>query len=864
MPTGKYIPLCGPSAPVTGLFTTLQGPYLPAGGCEVFDNFRVVRGYVVMRWGTASITPAYPLLSGTYTRGGEAEVIQDGTTKIFTALRQTGTSDVYVSTDDGANFSKITAASGPYGSTKLNQLADYQTTWALVRDPARAGVTSYDCLIIQSGNDKPFVYAKMAETGGYSVGTYGVAKISAVDAPPTPTVKASMGTYLDLASPTYTNSNVANFNGGGVEFMAYVANTTVVSGDTVTCNVGAPYITDLSSAKMIVFYIEDNYGGVRATGLFNKCKIELGDNSGHWWTAIPAGSAAALAAYVAVTDGNSVRYQVGVTPNTNITFNYNQVRYVRVTYEGGTLAAASDFAIYTVCKSGTVVGQTFFGASYMGSDFRTIGPMTVASTPTPSTLTTTTVVGVVFNVTWIFSYLFPWDYTITYTKMSTTQRDLGVNKVLLFVQQDTTSDLYYYAGVTNNECTYTAGAWAYDTGSSTRTFSFTSANVIDYTTIAPPGDAIPLPGASGGGYTPMTVANGRLFLGNSFRFYYSRYLNPFQWTYLVDTADSNSSGSFSTPGEFIWSLKSISSVLSNAEALGSPQTGSASVLFWTSQNMNLISGWDSTSLNKRQIVCDFGTESPASVAISRHGVYWFTNERQVYFWDGSQAAPMTWNIVDSVLDGISTSRIPYVASAVANAAFYLSFTPSGGSANTKLLVWDETSTVWSTDTPPSSLAYDGLLAYRKSGSTVLYCFTPSLTATAPRIYKHDLHGQTTDLGSNIVGSITFREIDGDGSVSVSVKEIRVTCTIATGGTITTSRTIRDGLTAQTSTGSLSLTGNTSDGTALRIVRSDVGLGYPGVLGDAVSCSFTVNATAQWALLYALVDVDYTGPDRADS
>ena len=124
MPTGKYIPLCDPSAPVTGLFTTLQGPYLPAGGCEAFDNFRVVRGYVVMRWGTASITPAYPSLSGTYTRGGEAEVIQDGTTKIFTALRQSGTSDVYVSPDDGANFSKITAASGPYGSTKLNQLAD--------------------------------------------------------------------------------------------------------------------------------------------------------------------------------------------------------------------------------------------------------------------------------------------------------------------------------------------------------------------------------------------------------------------------------------------------------------------------------------------------------------------------------------------------------------------------------------------------------------------------------------------------------------------------------------------------------------------------------------------------------------------
>ncbi|NDC43098.1 MAG: hypothetical protein EBZ77_16375 [Chitinophagia bacterium] len=345
MPTGNFFTLCSPLNPVTGLYTTLQGPYLPAGGCEVLDNFRVIRGYPVLRYGTASITPTYPSLSNTYTRGGEAEVIQDGTTKIFTALRQSGTSDVFYSSDDGSTFSKVTASSGPYGDTRLTQLADYQATWALVRDPARAGVTSYDCLIIQGGNGKPLVYAKMAETGGYSVGTYGVAKISAVDAPPTPTVKASMGTYLDIASPTYTNSNVARFYGGGVEQMFCTANTTVVSGDKVTCDVGALYITDLSSAKMIVFYVIDGTGSGRATGLFNKCKIELGDNSGHWWTAIPAGSAASLAAYVAVTDGNSVRYQIGVTPDTNITFNYNQVRYVRVTYEGGTLAAVSDFAI---------------------------------------------------------------------------------------------------------------------------------------------------------------------------------------------------------------------------------------------------------------------------------------------------------------------------------------------------------------------------------------------------------------------------------------------------------------------------------------------------------------------------------------
>jgi len=825
----------------------------------VLDNFRVIRGYPILRYGTASITPTYPSLSGTYTRGGEAEVIQDGTTKIFTALRQSGTSDVFYSSDDGSTFSKITASSGPYGDTRLTQLADYQATWALVRDPARAGVTSYDCLVIQGGNGKPLVYAKMAETGGYSVGTYGVAKISAVDAPPTPTVKASMGTYLDLASPTYTNSNVARFYGGGVEYMYCFANTTVVSGDKVTCDVGALYITDLSSAKMIVFYIKDGFG--TATGLFNKCKIELGDNSGHWWTAIPAGSAASLAAYVAVTDGNSVRYQIGVTPDTNITFNYNQVRYVRVTYEGGTLAAVSAFAIETVCKSGTVVGQTFFGASYMGSDFRTIGPMTVASTPTPSTLTTTTIVS---DVPWIFSYLFPWDYTITYTKMSTTQRDLGVNKVLLFVQQDTTSAPYYYAGVTNNECTYTAGAWAYDTGSSTGTFSFTSANVIDTITTAPPGDAIPLPGSSGTGYTPMSTANGRLFVGNNYRFYYSQYLNPFQYTYIVDPNDSNSSGSFATPGEAIWAVRSISSVNTNAEALGSPQLGTASVLFWTSQNMNLISGWDSTSLNKRQVVCDFGTESPASVAISRNGVYWFTNERQVYFWDGTQARPMSWNIVDSLFDGIPTARIPYVVGAVSNAAYYLSITPYGGSTNTKLVVWDETSTVWSTDTPPNSLAYDGLLPYRKNGATVLYAFTPSLSASAPRIYKHDLHGQTTDLGSNIVGNITFREIDGGGSVSVSVKEMRITSTISTGGTITTTRTVRDGLSAQTSSGTLSLSGNTGDGTALRIVRTDSGSGFPGVIGDAVSCSMTVNALASWALLYAFVDVDFQGPDRSDS
>jgi hypothetical protein len=341
------------------------------------------------------------------------------------------------------------------------------------------------------------------------------------------------------------------------------------------------------------------------------------------------------------------------------------------------------------------------------------------------------------------------------------------------------------------------------------------------------------------------------------------YSNPFQFRYVPDLADANSAGSFTTQGETIYALRSISGIPSNAEALGSPQIGSASVLMWTGTNMSLISGWDSTSLNKRQIRCDFGTVSPDSIAISRHGVYWFTNERQVYFWNGNTARPMTWNIIDSIFDGIPTSRIPYVSACVANAAYYLSYTPYGDTTNVSMAVYDETSTLWTTDTPPNSLAYDGLLAYRKNGNTVIYAFQPTWVSTSGLhdIYKHDLHGTYTDLGDNIAISMTFREVDGRMEDGIAIRGIRVTCDPADGGSLTFVRTSRDGLDTQTGTGTMSLTPNAG---CTRVVRQDTGTDFAEVQGDAISVNMTGSVPGTWRLVDVMADIAYVTKDRADS
>ena len=118
----SLVEVIGPSSPVRGLNTSLAGPYVPPGYFEALDNLRIVTGYVVARNGSQLVASANIPSSG-ITYGGSETFIQDGTTKIVRVVRDTssGKSDIYVSSDGGAYYTKITATSGPYGDTRLNQ-----------------------------------------------------------------------------------------------------------------------------------------------------------------------------------------------------------------------------------------------------------------------------------------------------------------------------------------------------------------------------------------------------------------------------------------------------------------------------------------------------------------------------------------------------------------------------------------------------------------------------------------------------------------------------------------------------------------------------------------------------------------------
>lgn len=851
----SLVEVIGPSSPVRGLNTSLAGPYVPPGYFEALDNLRMVTGYVMARNGSQVVASAGVPSSG-ITYGGSETFIQDGTTKIVRVVRETssGKSDIYVSSDGGANYTKITATSGPYGDTRLNQLSDLQATFALVNDRSSFGYggSPYDCLVIQSGNDAPLVYAKM-NIGGYTPGNYGLAKVNQIDAPTGIVVTAkqydAVGNYFDFTGASFTNSAPTHFTGTYLGGIYLSASNLVAANDKVTVDFGSNY--DFSAALLLVCNFTDRGGPGWTTSepLFNDLQCEIGDSLGHWWTLFNGGTASASAAYVTLDSAAGTVYQMGFTFNENITFDETKCRYLRFTYTGTGVTGIAKCLLNGFGISGTTYDGGDFAVAFMGEDFRTIGPSEVG--PAPKTAYVEYGTGS-NSATWIYSSLFPWNYTVTCAAPSAGMVSKGVNYALLFIRPNSVGDTYYYTGIKDDTATY-SGSWS---ASAAPAFAVNSTYLaIDYSLPAPPASALCLQGGSS--YNPMAVANGRLFVGSQRYIYFSEYERPFQFTSIGNAADNSSGGKFSCDGETPYGIVTITSVPTNAETLGAPQIGSAEVFLVLQTKLVALNGWDYSSLIKRTVKYAFGTESPGSISVSRQGFYWLTNEKQIAFWDGAQGTLLSKNIVDKSLATMPADRIRYADSAVVGSQYYLAYTPSG-SSNSKMLIYDESNLAFVTDTPPLSRNYEGLMSYKKNGLSTLYAFTND-----GKNYTHDEYGQTTDSGTAIPVSITPRELNADAGKSVSVKNVRFTSSVAAAGTMTVTRSARGNKTITDSVTTMSLaTAGIYDGS--RIVRHDSGTNFGGIFSDAVSVNFAAGVSAAWTLFRVAVNVDYIAPDSADA
>lgn len=126
--------------------------------------------------------------------------------------------------------------------------------------------------------------------------------------------------------------------------------------------------------------------------------------------------------------------------------------------------------------------------------------------------------------------------------------------------------------------------------------------------------------------------------------------------------------------------------------------GIEAVLVHTDRTLNMMSGVDAIQLARPAHLGSYGTLSPDSVVQIRNTTVWVTPEGDVKTY-GGEIGDISSRLVEDVLDAVPPGRLEYITAGVKRDLLYIGYTPSGGTLNTRVLVYDARERVWTVDKP---------------------------------------------------------------------------------------------------------------------------------------------------------------------
>jgi len=190
--------------------------------------------------------------------------------------------------------------------------------------------------------------------------------------------------------------------------------------------------------------------------------------------------------------------------------------------------------------------------------------------------------------------------------------------------------------------------------------------------------------------------------------------------------------------------------------------GSEGCYIFTDQNIYQAGGSDSFQLMRPGRKAGFGTNSPNSIAVYAGLIVFMDSERQVRFLDASMT-PISRDRVEDKLLAIPAAYIGNTAAGIWRDKYYLAYTPSGGTTNTELLVYDIRRGIWYSDTV----------------ATPIVRFNPFLVSGERQNLAYLSTGQqiqydypfTSDLGTNITITLRSRELNNGLWLPIVVKKI---------------------------------------------------------------------------------------------
>jgi hypothetical protein len=196
--------------------------------------------------------------------------------------------------------------------------------------------------------------------------------------------------------------------------------------------------------------------------------------------------------------------------------------------------------------------------------------------------------------------------------------------------------------------------------------------------------------------------------------YFSALSHPFRFASIQESETAASRVTFA--GERVRGI-----VMSAAAA-----SGASTVYVLTDQSFNALgtaggfvgSGYDATALSTRVGISSHGTNEPGSIAERSGVIFYVDQEGQVIRFAQGGASSISRFSVDDKPKGVPSAYRGTMCAAFWKDRYYLAYTPTGGSANTRILGWNEVLTEWEfDDTLPSGVIGTRLVrAFDASGN----------------------------------------------------------------------------------------------------------------------------------------------------
>lgn len=744
---------------------------LGAGEFALIENFRCADRSLYVRDGYSAFNGGSVVGSGgtTFRGCGVAQILSLSNNPLIVVGVQHSTKVKCYATNTGSFGAAFTASSGKYGDTEFTNSA----TDLLFISPLKGGTSSDSntSVCIQSGTDSPRVYNPIDGTCAIHTTITPPSSDSALKTAPTWPKNFEVS---GASMPTYTNSTAAQFAGASngttpnnnVRLTTGTGANAVNNGDTVRLTAFATATRDLSACRQLIFICETD-----DIDFWNNIKIEIAE-SGPTYVTVFDGSSASYAAPVYVPlDGVSNRYAIGFSLDHIATASRDAVLEIRFTWAGTTRAsgvAAATVDIYAICGSGTAPGGALHGISYWNSASRAESPGLVIPTVEPSKINAVggTTLSDAPDSRIPNSPLLYYNYTVYYQNTSSA----GEVDYLRIYRKDYGEVIYSYVG--NDQISSYSGSWSYVSGTALSTRSVTDSlqsYLKDTGLEMPDGYSLPIPK---GGAT--LYANGRTFVAgyrassSDIRdtLWISDDRHAFRFRKVVrfrdGVPDPSSGTSILFPGESIQQLVSCSTGIFGVDR----------VYVFTDKSLYAVDGRTSQNLSRASKIADVGTLSPHSVAQYKGQIYFLDSDMRVRRIAGGRFDDLSRFLVDDVLQGIPAAYRKLATGVYWKDRYYLAYTPTGETTNTKVLIWDETLNGggggWMQDAVSVGFQ-QGCIWSQSQVRKFLFC-----DATAGvKMYTYEVSGQTTDAGSAIPVKLTTGETHDDGWNSHMVRKIKI-------------------------------------------------------------------------------------------